>query len=415
MTSTAPARRAAMSTTEIRSHFPALEREHNGMPVAYFDGPGGTQVPRQVADAMTDYLLRHNSNSGWAYPSSVETDAIVDQGRRALADFVNGEPDEIVFGQNMTSLTFHLARGLGRAWKAGDAVVITELDHHANQAPWKDLEKERGIEVRVVRMDPTTGQLDWDDLARQLTGPVKLLAIGAASNALGTVNDVAAAAAMAKATGALTFVDAVHYAPHLLPDVRAMGCDFLACSAYKFHGPHIGILWGRKKLLEAVATPKLDPAPSEAPDRLETGTMSFESIAGAMAAVDFLASIGAGGTRREKLAHAYEAMHARQQALVEQLWEGLSSLRGVSTYGPFPHEARTSTVSFTVDGRPSRDVATALAEAAVFCSNGDFYASTVVERLGYAHEGLVRAGAACYTTPQEVERLVSGVAAIADY
>ncbi|MBI3789364.1 MAG: cysteine desulfurase-like protein, partial [Gemmatimonadetes bacterium] len=382
---------------------------------AYFDGPGGTQVPRAVTDAMTDYLLHHNSNSGWAYPSSLETDAAVAAGRQAMADFLNGSPDEIVFGQNMTTLTYHLARGLGRAWGKGDAVIITELDHHANQGPWRALEKERGIEVRVVRMDPATGQLEWDDLARLLTGNVKLLAIGAASNALGTVNDVAAAAAMAKATGALTFVDAVHYAPHLLVDVQAMGCDFLACSAYKFHGPHTGILWGKKALLEAVDVPKLDPAPSTAPDKLETGTQSFESIVGVGAAVDFLAGIGDGATRRERLASAYDAMHARQQALVEQMWEGLGSIRGVALHGPLPTEARTSTVSFTVEGHPSLEVAQVLADAAVFASNGDFYASTVVERLGYTAEGLVRAGAACYTTPEEVERLVSGVAAIASH
>lgn len=415
MTATSVVRRPALTTEGIRAHFPALEREHHGMPVAYFDGPGGTQVPRAVTDAMTDYLLHHNSNSGWAYPSSLETDAAVAAGRQAMADFLNGSPDEIVFGQNMTTLTYHLARGLGRAWGKGDAVIITELDHHANQGPWRALEKERGIEVRVVRMDPATGQLEWDDLARLLTGNVKLLAIGAASNALGTVNDVAAAAAMAKATGALTFVDAVHYAPHLLVDVQAMGCDFLACSAYKFHGPHTGILWGKKALLEAVDVPKLDPAPSTAPDKLETGTQSFESIVGVGAAVDFLAGIGDGATRRERLASAYDAMHARQQALVEQMWEGLGSIRGVALHGPLPTEARTSTVSFTVEGHPSLEVAQVLADAAVFASNGDFYASTVVERLGYTAEGLVRAGAACYTTPEEVERLVSGVAAIASH
>ena len=292
-------------------------------------------------------------------------------------------------------------------------MIITELDHHANQAPWRDLETERGVEVRVVRMDPATGQLDWDDLARKLTGNVKLLAIGAASNALGTVNDVHAATAMAKATGALVFVDAVHYAPHILPDVQALGCDFLACSAYKFYGPHLGILWGRKSLLDAVKVPKLMPAPNEAPDRLETGTQSFESIVGAQACVDYMAGIGDGATRRERLEHAFEAMHERQQALVEQMWNGLSAIRGVTTFGPLPTEARTSTVSFTVAGKTSSDVARALAAQAVFVSNGDFYATTVVEKLGHSADGLVRAGAACYTTVGEVERLIAGVAAIA--
>ncbi len=412
MTATLTARRPALTTEGIRIHFPSLERRHNGQQVAYFDGPGGTQVPRVVVDAMSDYLLNHNSNSGWAYPSSVETDAAVAASRQAMADFVNGRADEIVFGQNMTSLTFHLARGLGRDWGKGDVVVITELDHHANQAPWRDLETERGVEVRAVRLDAATGQLDWDDLARKLTGRVKLLAIGAASNALGTVNDVHAACAMAKATGAITFVDAVHSAPHILPDVDAYGCDFLACSAYKFYGPHIGILWGRPELLNSVRVPKLIPAPNEAPDRLETGTQSFESIVGAHAAVDYLAGIGDGATRRERLVHAFEAMHERQQALVEQMWTGLSALRGVTTFGPLPTEARTSTVSFTVAGHTSKDVALALAEQAVFVSNGDFYATTVIEKLGHAADGIVRAGAACYTTPGEVERLIAGVAAL---
>ena len=413
MTATMHARRPALTTEGIRAHFPSLDRQHHGHPVAYFDGPGGTQVPRMVADAMTDYLIHHNSNSGWAYPSSLETDAVVADGRRAMADFVNGAPEEIVFGLNMTSLTFHLARGLGRAWGTGDVVVVTELEHHANQAPWRDLEAERGIEVRTVRMDPASGQLDWDDLTAKLKGNVKLLAIGAASNALGTVTDVAAAAKLAKAVGALTFVDAVHYAPHVLPDVQALGCDFLACSAYKFHGPHLGILWGRPELLNAVKVPKLIPASNLAPDRLETGTPSFEAIAGTRAAVDFLAGIGDGDTRRDRLVQAFDAMHERQQALMEQMWLGLSAIRGVSTYGPLPTEARTSTVSFTVEGVSTVTVAQALAEQAVFVSHGDFYATTVIEQLGHSADGLVRAGAACYTTPLEVERLVQGVALIA--
>ena len=413
MSATPTARHPAMTTEGIRAHFPALDRRHNGHPVAFFDGPGGTQVPRVVADAMSDYLLHHNANTHWAYPTSVETDAMIMASREAMADFVNGAANEIVFGQNMTSLTFHLARGLGRGWGKGDTVVITQLDHHANQAPWRALEQERGISIRVVRMDPASGQLDWDDLTAALSSPVKLLAIGAASNALGTVNDVAAASALARAAGALTFVDAVHYAPHLLVDVQAMGCDFLACSAYKFHGPHIGILWGKQALLSSVDAPKLDPAPTEAPERLETGTQSHESIIGTRAAVDFLASIGEGPTRREKLVASYDAMRERQDALVAQLWNGLSSIRGVTTFGPLPGEARTSTVSFVVAGKSTTEVALELVEQGVFVSHGDFYATTVMEMLGHATDGVVRAGAACYTTPAEVERLVNGVAEIA--
>ena len=223
------------------------------------------------------------------------------------------------------------------------------------------------------------------------------------------MNDVAAAAALARAVGALTFVDAVHYAPHHLVDVQAMGCDLLACSAYKFYGPHLGVVWGRKALLQHLDVPRLDPAPNTVPDRLETGTQSHEGMVGSAAAVEFMAGIGDGATRRERLVHAFEAMHERQAALLERMWIGLSSIRGVQTYGPIPGQPRTSTISFTVDGRKSEDVALALAGLGVFVSHGDFYASTVVEKLGFGADGLVRAGAACYTTTSEVERLIGGV------
>ena len=413
VTPAAVERRPAMTTADIRAHFPALERLHNGLPVAYFDGPGGTQVPRAVADAMTDYLLHHNANTHWAYPTSAETDRMLSHARSVMADFLNGQANEIVFGLNMTTLTFHVARGLGRGWKEGDEVVITELDHHANVAPWRALEQERGITIRVVRMDPATGQLEWGDLEKCLNKKTKLLAICAASNALGTINDVAAAAVLAKRVGALTFVDAVHYAPHNLVDVQAMGCDLLACSAYKFHGPHVGILWGRAPLLKKLDVPKLEPAPNDIPERLETGTQNHEGMVGTAAAVEFLASIGDGAKRRARLEHAFEVMHERQQALLERLWIGLSSIRGVSTWGPIPGEPRTSTVSFTLAGTSSTDVAAALANRGVFVSHGDFYASTVIEKLGFGVDGVVRAGAACYTTAAEVERLIEGVAEIA--
>ena len=235
----------------IRSHFPALARVHEGRPVAYFDGPGGTQVPRAVVDAMTDYLLHHNANTHWRYPSSVETDAALGAARLALADFLNADASEIAFGQNMTTLTFHVSRALGRQWGPGDEIVVTELDHHANVDPWRALEKDRGVTIRTVKMRPQTGDLDWADLEDAIGARTKLVAIGGASNALGTVNDVRRASELAHAVGALAFVDAVHYAPHVLVDVREIGCDFLACSPYKFYGPHLGVLWGRRELLEA--------------------------------------------------------------------------------------------------------------------------------------------------------------------
>ncbi len=282
---TAGAHRAeAASVDEIRAHFPALTRMQHGSPIAYFDGPGGTQVPQEVVDAMSDYLLHHNANTHWQYPTSQETDAMIADSRQAIADFLNSSPDEVAFGANMTTLTFHLARALGREWKAGDEVVITELDHHGNVAPWRALERERGIVIRSVRLDPETGTLDMRDLAAKLTPRAKLLAINVASNALGTITDPLVVTQMAHQAGAEVFIDAVHFAPHNLVDVKASGCDFLACSAYKFYGPHIGILYGKKARIEALDFPRLDPAPQGAPERVETGTQNHEGIIGAGAA-----------------------------------------------------------------------------------------------------------------------------------
>ena len=398
-----------MSTEEIRRCFPALARTHNGYPVAYFDGPGGTQVPRTVVEVMNDYLYRHNANTHWAYPTSEETDAIIDSARSVLADFLNASPSEIVFGANMTTLTFHLAYALGRGYQTNDEIVVTELDHHANVAPWRALEKERGVKVRTVKMISETGELDWEDFSRQLTGRTKLVAIGAASNALGTINDVRRAVDMAHSLGAQIFVDAVHYAPHELVDVRDWNCDFLACSAYKFYGPHIGILYGRHDLLDSLDFPKLLPAPDTAPERAETGTQNHEGIAGASAAVDFLASLAPGAMRSERLRAALQQLHERGGALITQAWDGLSDMAHVRVYGPPPGTARTPTIAFTVNGVPSIEVAEKLAERGVFLSHGDFYAMTVVERLGQNPHGLVRAGCACYTTPEEINRLLAGV------
>ena len=411
MTTTASAP-ATAPVDAIRSHFPALERRHAGLPVAYFDGPGGTQVPRAVVDAISDYLLHHNANTHWAYPTSVETDAALAAAREALADFVGGRPSEIAFGANMTSLTLHVGRALGRRMAAGDEIVVTELDHHANADPWRQLARDRGLTVRTARFQPETGQLDLDDVAAAIGPKTRLVAIGAASNALGTVSEVSRVAELARARGALVFVDAVHYAPHHPVDVAALGADLLACSAYKFYGPHVGVLWGRESLLRELDVPKLEPAPDNAPDRLETGTQNHEGIVGAAAAVDFLASLSPGADRRERLLRSAAALHARGQELVEQLWTGLSSLPGVSLYGPAPSEPRTPTVAFTVRGVASEQVARRLAERGVFVSNGDFYATTVVRRLGLEPDGLVRAGCACYTTAEEIGRLVEAVAAV---
>lgn len=408
---------SVISTEEIRSHFPALNRQHNGHPVAYFDGPGGTQVPRAVAAAISDYLFHHNANTHWAYPTSAETDALLLESRETFADFFNCEANEVSFGANMTTITFHVGRALGRRLNPGNEIVVTELDHHANADTWRELAKDRGLTIRTVRMLTETGQLDWDDLESAINRNTKLLAIGAASNALGTINDVQRAARLAHDAGALVYVDAVHYASHELPDVRELECDFLACSAYKFYGPHIGVFYGRHDLLQSLDVPRLQPAASEAPEHLETGTQNHEGIVGAAAAVNFLASlskIGAeGATRRERLKSSFAALHERGADQFKQLWEGLHAIEGVTVFGPDPGQPRTSTISFTIKDIPSEEVTKHLVTRGVFTSHGDFYAQTVVERLGKTEQGLVRAGCACYTTAEEVARLIDGVREIA--
>jgi len=399
-----------ISIQEIRSHFPSLTRTHNGYPVAYFDGPGGTQVPQTVVDAMSDYLINHNANTHWDYPTSAETDEIIELSRLAIGDFLNCAADEVMFGANMTSLTFHVSRALGERWGAGDEIVVTELDHHANIAPWKRMEGERGVTVHQARMVPERGVLDWDDLEKLVNKRTKLIAIGAASNALGTVNDLARARELARGRGALLFVDAVHFAPHSLVDVRSMDCDFLVCSPYKFYGPHQGALYGRKELLESLNFPKLEPSPDSAPERGETGTQNHEGIAGSAAAVNMIASFGQGGSRRAKLESAFADIHARGEELFERLWRGLSAINGIRIFGLPPGDKRTPTLSFVVEGVHSDKVAQHLAARGVFVSHGDFYAKTVVDRLGVRDiGGLVRAGCACYTTEDEIDRLIDGV------
>jgi len=406
----------SMTTVEeIRARFPALSRLHSGERVAYFDGPGGTQVPLEVVDAMTEYLFEHNANTHWHYPSSAETDAMLEAARATLADFVGGSPEEIAFGANMTTLTFHIARSLARTFTAGDELIVTELDHQANVAPWVEAARENSLTVKVAPMRTEDGTVDLDALAGLIGPRTRVVAIGAASNALGTITDVARVAPLARAVGAVTYCDAVHYAPHNLVDVRTLGCDFLACSAYKFYGPHVGIVWGRRDLLSSLDVPRLPPAPNTAPERFETGTQNHEGIAGAAAAVEFLASLARdGGSRRQRLQASFEGLHARGRALLGRAWKGLSSIAGIQLYGPTPDKPRTPTVCFTVDGVQSEAVVRQLADRAVFATHGDFYASTVASRLGHARDGLVRAGCACYTSENDVDRLIEGVRAIAN-
>jgi len=410
--SVTPALRMA-SVDEIRAAFPALEREHAGRPVAYFDGPGGTQVPRAVAEAVTDYLLRHNANRRWAYPSSVETDATVEAARRAMADLLGCGPADVVFGANMTTLTYHLSRALGRKMGPGDEIVVTRLDHLANVAPWTALEAERGVTVLDVPFRPADGALETGMLLESITERTRLVAVGWASNALGTVTNLGPAIARAKEVGALTFVDGVHAVPHLLPAARALGCDFLACSPYKFYGPHAGVLYARAELLDALDVPRLSCAPQEAPGRMETGTASFEAMAGTTAAVDFLASLAGGASRRERLGRTYAAIHDRGRELLARAWRGLAEIPGVRLFGPPLEAPRTPTLAFAVGAHSAREVAAHLsARHGVFVSHGHFYAAHVVEDLDVGG-GLVRAGCCCHTTAGEVDRLLEGVRELA--
>jgi cysteine desulfurase family protein (TIGR01976 family) len=405
------ARAPALDIETLRGRFPSLRRSVGGHSVAYFDGPGGTQVPSMVADAVRAYLLDHNANAGWNYPTSHETDAVLAAGRLAFADFFGGRPDEIAFGPNMTTLTLRVSRALGRTLRPGDPVVVTELDHHANVDPWKALAVERGADIRVVRLDPHTGTLDMEDLAAKLED-ARILAIGAASNALGTIPDVSAAAALARAAGAIVYVDAVHYAPHEPIDVAALGADFAVVSPYKFYGPHLGVLWGRRELIEALDLPRVASAPDHSPDRVETGTPSFEAIAGATAAVDFLAGIAGAdesGDRRIRLGRAFAALHGRGETLFRRLWDGLNAVDGVRTFGPPPGTRRTPTLAFAVARADPATATAGLARHGVFVTHGDFYATTAVARLGVGSGGVLRAGCMAYTTTAEVDRLVEGV------
>ncbi len=397
-------------THTIRSHFPALERRQGDQVVAYFDGPGGTQVPRSVVQSMTDYLFHHNANTHWLYPTSEETDALIAASRTTLAEFLGAHADEIAFGANMTTLMFHVARAIGRTLQPGDEIIVTELDHHANIAPWQALAQERGAVLKWVPLDLHTSHLDFDAFVRALSPRTRVVAIGAASNALGTITDVRSLIAMAKQTGAITVVDAVHYAPHHLVNVRAIDCDFLACSAYKFYGPHIGVLYGKATAIAALDVPKLEPSPNEGSERLETGTQNHEGIVGAAAAVDFIASLApaALGSRRERVAATFDALHHRGEQLVAQLWEGIGRMPWVTPVGPLPGSSRTATVSMQVRGG-SEAAARALAARGLFASNGDFYASTVARRLGVEEEGLLRIGCMAYTTEREIERLLAAL------
>ena len=390
----------------IRDKFPALSRRHNGFPVAYFDGPGGTQVPLSVIEAMADYLINHNANTHWGYPTSEETDQEISMARSIYADFFNCGQREIVFGQNMTTLTFHLTRCLADVFNPGDEIIVTELDHHANIDPWLRLEKERGVVIKWITLDPETLTLNLDDLDRHLSERTKLVAVGAASNAFGTINDLKTISEKARRAGALFFVDAVHFAPHSLIDVKELGCDFLVCSAYKFYGPHIGIMYVSEKIADRLNPAKVRPASDALPENLETGTLSHEAITGARKAVEFIAGCGFGESLRERLSSAYARINAKDHYLTDLLLDRLGKIESIRIYGPPAGYPRTGLVSLTVGNSPSSQISQKLAEKGLFLSHGNFYAKTALERLGLDSQGLLRIGLSIYSDEEEVSRLL---------
>jgi cysteine desulfurase family protein (TIGR01976 family) len=404
----------------VRSQFPALALEDGGRPAVYFDGPGGTQVPRRVLDAMTAYLVNSNANHGGAFRTSRDSDATLAAAHEAMADFLNAtSAREIAFGANMTTLTLAISRALGREWGPGDEIVVTRLDHDANRSPWLAL-AERGVTVRQVNFDPGDCTLRMDEFAAGLSERTRLVAVGYASNAVGTINPIKQIAGMVHAAnpGALVWVDAVHYAPHGPIDVQALGCDFLVCSPYKFFGPHAGVVWGRYALLEALRAYKVRPAGDLPPDKFESGTQNHEAQAGVLAAVEYLAEVGATygrayadqfpgfSGRRLALKQAMAAIRDYERVLFTEFVDGLLSIPGLSFYGicdPSRFDERTPTAAFRLRGRTPEEVAAYLGRRGVYVWDGNFYAVTVTEDLGLeADGGVVRAGLAHYSTREEV-------------
>src|SRR5215203_4914317 len=394
----------------IRDQFPALGRTHNGRGVVYFDGPGGSQVARQAIEAITGYMERGGANLHGVFPTSTETEEILADTRMAAADFLGAAPDEVAFGANMTTLTFAVSRALASGWDRDSEIVVTELDHRANVDPWIIAAAERGARVRWIRVDPETLTLDENDLEQNITERTKLVAIGLASNAVGTVNDVAAVAERAHSAGALVAVDAVHAAPHIPVDRDVIGADIITCSAYKFFGPHVGVTAIMRDLFEKMDVYRLDPAPDHIPDKLETGTQNHEGIAGVKGALDFISSLGEGTTQREKLTSAMQTIEEYEAALAETFRSALRDLPGVQLYAAPNGVRKTPTVAFRVQGRAPEEVCSRMLEHGFFIAAGDFYASTLAEKLGIGDsDGFIRAGLAPYNTEQEVDRFVEAL------
>jgi cysteine desulfurase family protein (TIGR01976 family) len=407
---------------DCRRQFPGLNRQLNGQPMVFFDGPAGTQVPQRVIDAISRYLTHSNANHGGKFQTSRETDAMFAAANRALADFVGADdPGEIIWGQNMTSLTFSFSRALAREWGPGDEIIVTALDHDANVTPWVMAAQDRGATVHVLDFNRLDGTLDQDAYRRLLSPRTRLVALGCASNATGGVNPVGAMIAQAHAVGAQVFLDAVHYGPHALIDVRKWNCDFLACSTYKFFGPHLGVLWGRRSELERLTPYKVRPCSEELPWRWMTGTQSYETIAGALACVDYLADLGRQVSedwqleRRPALAEAMQAIETYEMRLAWRLIEGLQRLDGIRIYGitePSRTRERFSTVSFTHERVSVPQLNRELAARGICVWGGHYYALEFARRMGLETEGMIRVGLLHYNTEQEVDRFLRELAEI---
>jgi cysteine desulfurase family protein (TIGR01976 family) len=404
----------------IRKQFPALSLQVNGSPAAFFDGPGGTQVPQRVIDAVVNYMVRANANAGGAFLTSRESDRILTESRGALADFLGAKPQEISFGQNTTTLMFSLALALGREKGKRNEILITQLDHEANRGPWESL-TELGFSIKEVKIHRDSCTVDMEDFAAKLSDKTRVAAFSYASNGVGTVSDVKAMAKLAREAGALSVVDAVHFALHGAIDVKDLGVDFLLCSAYKFFGPHLGVFYGREEAYEVLQTYRLKVQSHEMPEKIETGTLNFEGIAGAGEAVEFIADVGEKfgsnhvgeeglSARRQNIIAGMKAMEDYEQPLADYLRGELSRIPGVKIYGPPNGHPRTSTVSFTMANCPSPRVAELLGEKGLFVWAGHFYAHRLVELLGLEKEGgLVRVGLSPYNTREEIERLLTEV------
>jgi cysteine desulfurase family protein (TIGR01976 family) len=412
----------ALDLAWVRSQFPSLSQTVNGHPATFLDGPGGTQVPQRVIDAISDYLKRDNANTCGAYATSRHTDAMIAGARSAMADFLGCDANEVVFGPNMTSLTFAISRSIGRELGAGDEIVLTHLDHDANVSPWRALE-ERGVTIHMAEIHDDDCTLDMDDLARKLTDRTKLVAVGYASNAVGTINDVKEIVRLAHQHGAMAYIDAVHYAPHGPIDVRALDCDFLVCSTYKFFGPHMGVLYGKREQLKRLEPYKVRANTNAIPNRWEWGTLNHECIAGITACVDYLADLGrhansSASTRRVAVLAAYEAIQKHERGLMESLIRGLLAIPGLKLYGigdrkRFDH--RCPTIAVRIKGHTPLELATQLGERGFFTWDGNYYALNLSERLDVEKDGgFLRIGLAHYNTAEEVERLMAALREIVE-